>query len=82
MNIVWDERKRLANIAKHGFDFEDVSMAFFEAAVIVPAKLNRMKAIARWGNGIVTVVFFRLGRQGLSLISMRPADRNERKLVA
>jgi len=38
MEIVWDEPKRLANIARHGMDFADLDEAFFEAAVIVPAK--------------------------------------------
>lgn len=31
-------------------------------------------------RGIIVVVFVRLGHQGLSIISMRPANRNERKL--
>jgi hypothetical protein len=37
-NIVWDEPKRLANIARHGMDFVDLDEAFFEGSVIVPAK--------------------------------------------
>ena len=34
MVIVWDEPKRLANIDKHGLDFSDLSLAFFERALI------------------------------------------------
>src|ERR1700687_4961527 len=41
MKIVWDEPKRLANIARHGMDFVDLDEAFFEGSVIVPAKLGR-----------------------------------------
>lgn len=29
MEIVWDEPKRLANIAKHGIDFADIGEDFF-----------------------------------------------------
>ena len=31
-------------------------------------------------RGIIVVVFVRLGREGMSITSMRPANRNERKL--
>jgi uncharacterized DUF497 family protein len=33
-------------------------------------------------RGVVVVVFSRLGREGVSIMSMRPASRNERKLYA
>ena len=42
MKIVWDEPKRLANIANHGMDFADLDEAFFEGSVIVPAKLGHL----------------------------------------
>jgi uncharacterized protein len=29
MLIFWDEPKRLANLARHGFDFTDLDEAFF-----------------------------------------------------
>jgi hypothetical protein len=38
MKIVWDEPKRIANIANHEMDFADLDKAFFESSVIVPAK--------------------------------------------
>jgi uncharacterized DUF497 family protein len=44
MKIVWDEPKRLANIANHAMDFADLDEAFFEGSVIVPAKSGRMAA--------------------------------------
>jgi uncharacterized protein len=31
-------------------------------------------------RGVIVVVFAQLGREGVSIISMRPASRNERKL--
>lgn len=81
MRIVWDERKRIVNLARHGFDFADLSESFFAAAVIVPAHHGRHMAIGRLANGTVTVVFALLGAEGLSVISMRVADRKERKIL-
>ncbi|MGE7371235.1 BrnT family toxin [Neorhizobium sp. NPDC001467] len=81
MRIVWDERKRIANIEKHDLDFDDLSEEFFLSAVTVPAKHGRQKAIGRLHNGVIAAIFLTLGLQGLSVISMRPARRDERKLI-
>lgn len=81
MEIVWDEPKRLANIDKHGLDFADLTLAFFEGALILPAKRNRFQAIGRLADGTITVIFARLGTEGLSVISMRPAKAKERRLI-
>ena len=82
MKIVWDEPKRLANIAKHdGLDFADLDEAFFETSMVLPGKDNRLIAIGRLASGVVVVVFVALGTEGISVISMRPASRKERKLL-
>jgi uncharacterized DUF497 family protein len=81
MRIVWDEPKRLANIASHGMDFADLDDAFFEGSVIVPGKLGRQIAVGRHRSGIILVVFVALGTEGLSVVSMRPASRTERRLI-
>ena len=82
MKIVWDEPKRLANIAKHdGLDFADLDEAFFEQSMIVPAKGNRLIAVGHLADGVVVVVFVALGSEGVSVISMRRANRRERKLL-
>jgi uncharacterized DUF497 family protein len=81
MQIIWDERKRDANIEKHGLDFEDLSFDFFLSAVTVPAKNGRRKAIVRLQNGIIAAIFVSLGSEALSVISMRPARRDERSLI-
>ena len=81
MQIVWDEPKRLANIAKHGIDFADIPAAFFLAALVVPAKNGRWQAIGRH-NGTIVVIFATLGTEGVSLISVRRAKRKERNLIA
>jgi uncharacterized protein len=51
VKIIWDEPKRLANIAKHdGLDFADLDELFFERSLIVPAKSNRLIAVGRLKN--------------------------------
>lgn len=81
MLITYDETKRQANIAKHGLDFATLDVEFFEAAVIFPAREGRALAIGELNGQIVIAVVFRaLGSEALSVISMRPASRKERKL--
>jgi len=42
MRIVWDEPKRLANLAKHGLDFQELDHGFhFAEAMIRPARVSR-----------------------------------------
>ena len=81
MKIVWDEPKRQATIEKHGCDFADLTEDFFAAAVRVPAKAGRFMAIGELGGTAVTVVAAGLGAEAVSVISMRRADRKERKLL-
>ena len=84
MKILWDEPKRLANLDKHGLDFADLNETFFDNALVVPShnKNKRWVAIGVSIRRIVVVVFARLGREGVSIISMRPASHSERKLYA
>jgi uncharacterized protein len=81
MNILWDEPKRLANLAKHGLDFADLDTEFFESSFVTAANLRRLIAVGRHTNGIIAVVFVALGTEGVSIISMRPASRKERRLI-
>lgn len=82
MIIVWDEPKRLANIDKHGLDYADLSLEFFQRALIRPAKRGRLQAIGRLADGAVAVIFVRLGTQGMSVVSMRPANAAERRALS
>jgi uncharacterized DUF497 family protein len=79
MRIVWDEPKRLANLAKHGMDFADLTEEFFSEALIRGAKADRLQAIGMDRNGVISVVFAILGAEGISVISMRPASKLEKK---
>ena len=82
MEITFDQIKRDQNIAKHGdLDFADLTEAFLIDAVVIPAKDNRYMAIGEFDGDVIAVVFGLLGSEGLSVISMRPASRKERKLL-
>jgi uncharacterized DUF497 family protein len=81
MLITWDEPKRLANLAKHGLDFALLDVEFFLSSVVRPAKLGRYMAIGHLADGTVAVVFARLGSEGVSVISMRPASAKERRAL-
>ncbi|WP_423887105.1 hypothetical protein [Bradyrhizobium sp.] len=54
---------------------------FFDSALIVPShgKARRWVGIGVNIRGVIVVVFARLGREGISIISMRPASKDERK---
>ena len=79
MRIVWDEPKRLANLDKHQLDFRDLTLPFFDNALVLPVRQRRLKAIGRLGDDTLTVIFFELGTEALSVISMRYAGPKERK---
>lgn len=80
MKIVWDQPKRLANIAKHGLDFAVLTEDFFAEALVISAKRGRYLAIGKDADGVVSVVFVTLGLEGISVISMRSASPKERKM--
>jgi len=82
MKVVWDEPKRVANIAKHGLDFATLTEAFFENPLFVPSRQNRWRGIGTNAAAVICVVFARVGTEGVSVISMRPASHKERKLYA
>lgn len=77
--ITWDEPKRQANIAKHGLDFADLTYEFFLQATVIEAKNGRFAAIGTLADGTVTTIFVTLGREALSVISLRPASQKERQ---
>jgi len=82
VEILSDEPKRLSNIARHGLEFAGLTVGFFETAIIMAAKDNRLKAIGTLDDGTIVVIVARLGREAVSVISMRPANRSERGLTA
>ena len=80
-----DEPKRKANIERHGLDFADLERFDWEAAVVRAAKdgrdgRKRGMAIGALEGRVVLVIFAALGSEAVSIISMRPASRKERRL--
>jgi uncharacterized protein len=83
MAFLWDERKRLRNIAKHGFDFVQADELFEGPHVIVPSKgrqpeerfLATGKVAGRWATIVYTL---RAGDR--RIISMRSARDAERRV--
>lgn len=77
--ITWDEPKRLKTLNERGLDFADLKASFFLSSIVVPAKNDRLMAIGPFLDGTIAVVFAELGTEAISIISMRPASRKERK---
>jgi uncharacterized DUF497 family protein len=66
---------------QHGFDFTDLTVYFLLNAHVGPARHGRLKAIGVFESQAIVVIFAPLGREGWSVISMRPAKRKERRLL-
>ena len=80
MKIIWDEPKRLANLAKHGMDFVDLNETFFDTALVLATYPNRWRAIGVNVRGVISVIFATRGTEAISIVSMRPASKDERVL--
>ena len=79
MKIVWDEHKRIANLQKHGLDFDDVYFFDWDTALITKGHSNRLKAVGRYDDGTAVVIYATLGTEATSIISFRTAGEKERK---
>jgi len=79
---MWDEPKRLANLSKHGLDFRHLDETFFDDALVRPTHSRRWRPIGMNVHGVIVVIFVALGLEAISVISMRPASKQERKLYA
>lgn len=80
MKTIWDEPKRLSNLAKHGIDFAAVSAEFdFRDAYFVSVRAGRHAAVGPFHGEMITVILKFYGTQAISLISARPASKKERK---
>ena len=69
----------------HGLDLAEAESFDWETALVVPGHADkngrsRFRAIGWFGDDLVTLVFSPLGAEAISIISLRPASRAERKL--
>jgi uncharacterized DUF497 family protein len=85
VKFTWDEPKRLANLAKHGLDFADFEEAFsfdrFAALAARPSRTGRERFRligSMFGDTVVVAVVSPLGKEAVSIVSLRPANPLER----
>ncbi len=80
--FVWDENKRQANIAKHGFDFIHADQVLCEPHIALKSNYSgdevRFLAVGMIENRIATVVYTMRGEQ-YRIISIRSARDEERR---
>jgi hypothetical protein len=84
MRFEWDEAKNRANIRKHGFDFADAEEVFRGVVVVEPDTRQdygerRWRGLGKIRGRILHVVFAERGPDTIRMISLRKADREERK---
>ena len=83
MNFEWDERKRLANIEKHGFDFIRAPELFSSNHLRTPARDGK-DSEERWmATGLIqgryaTAIYTMRGGV-IRMISLRSARHDERQ---
>jgi uncharacterized DUF497 family protein len=82
MDFEWDERKRQSNLAKHGADFQDVSLIDWASVRIRPSTRgnteSRFLAFGPIRGRLYAVVFTKRGAK-YRVISFRRASREEVK---
>jgi uncharacterized protein len=84
MIFEWDGAKNRANLRKHGFDFADAELMFRGIVIAEPDTREdygekRWKGIGAIGQQIVAIVFAETDPEVIRVISLRKADREERK---
>lgn len=82
MEFEWDAQKAMANLAKHGVDFESATgvlrdpLAPIEFDDSDPAE-ERWRAIGLAGGSVLFVVFAERGGGVIRIVSARRANRHE-----
>ena len=81
----WDDAKRESNLAKHGYDFADLTEVF-DGRFLVTRQDTRLgyrelryNMLAEYRGRIINVTFTPRAEK-VHLISARPASREERKV--
>ena len=84
MKFEWDEKKRQANLEKHGIDFLEAEIIFSHPMIVKPDRRrdyqeDRWAALGKLNTNVVYVAYAKRG-ENIRLISLRQANRKERKL--
>jgi uncharacterized protein len=77
----WDERKRLANLAKHGIDFADMPRVFAGSIVVsTKARGGEVRHLAvTEHDGVFYSMVFTVRGDAIRIISARRSSREERE---
>ncbi|MEM6842299.1 MAG: BrnT family toxin [Bacteroidota bacterium] len=83
MDFEWDEHKNQTNIAKHGYDFKDVSKALLQSDFVYRysssySDEDRTVAICLFAGHLVAIVYT-LRNENIRIISIRKARKKERQ---
>ncbi len=86
MRYDWDERKRAANLRKHGLDFVRADLVFEAAAKITMEVTRPEDGEARLADfaevdGVVLKLVYALRAGTVRCISFRPASKRERRAL-
>ena len=84
MKLEWDYNKNEANIKQHGIDFQDAALIFEHPMLVKPDTRkdygeNRSVGLGLLFEVIVVIVFTKRG-DAIRVISIRRANKNERKI--
>lgn len=81
----WDEKKRAANLLKHGLDFDDADLVFESLNKVTFAEIGRGEP--RWRdiaavtlNGTVLTLIYTVRGYNVRIISFRKASGKERRI--
>ena len=77
----WHAAKSVANLAKHGIDFNDASMVFYEPHVVLKSSYSleqRWIAIGEFETRVIAVIFTYRNNE-IRIISARRARENEER---
>ncbi len=81
LDFVWDERKRIATLTKHGVDFRDAIRIFENPVLTLPShqrEESRWMAIGHLGGIVLTLVYVIRG-DCYRIITARRAHKDERR---
>lgn len=84
MKFEWDDNKNETNIRRHGIDFHDATLIFEHSMLIKPDTRKdygerRLVGLGMLFEVVIVIVFTKRGN-AIRVISIRRANRNERKI--
>jgi uncharacterized DUF497 family protein len=84
MRYEWDERKREANLRKHGLDFvraHSVFEAAWKTSIELARATDQEPRLADFAevDGVVLMLVYTMRADAVRCISLRPASKRERR---